>query len=132
MAGITLFLVTGIMGINFFESFVIRHRWVLVFTSVLSAYVVVFAGKSNELCPWLFPTHWPFIFRYCTCHISLLQDPLASQYHLWRLCAMHDLHVFADTLDRWSSRTGHLSQCFVHWLLYFLSSEWTRKPSAQY
>uniref|UniRef100_A0A6P4DYU6 adenylate cyclase n=1 Tax=Drosophila rhopaloa TaxID=1041015 RepID=A0A6P4DYU6_DRORH len=40
--GMTLLLVISLMSINFYESFVSRHRWVMVVTSVLSAYIVVF------------------------------------------------------------------------------------------
>jgi len=34
-----------ILSVNFCENFVTRHRWVMIFTSVLSAYVVVAMGK---------------------------------------------------------------------------------------
>ncbi|XP_037708922.1 adenylyl cyclase X E-like isoform X3 [Drosophila subpulchrella] len=63
LAGITLLLVTGIMAINFYESFVIRHRWVLVFTSVLSAYVVVFADIAHVTYHY-YKIHWPLNTTY--------------------------------------------------------------------
>ncbi|XP_016963059.1 adenylyl cyclase X E-like [Drosophila biarmipes] len=63
LAAITLLLVTGIMGINFFESFVIGHRWVSVLTSVLSTYVVVFSDIA-QITYHYHKAHWPLNTTY--------------------------------------------------------------------
>nr|XP_017012684.2 adenylyl cyclase X E-like isoform X1 [Drosophila takahashii] len=73
--GSSLVLVTGLMGINFFESFVIRHRWVMVLTSVLAAFVVLFSDLAlitYHCCK----THWPLnttydVFLLCMIYMFL-------------------------------------------------------------
>ncbi|XP_043064590.1 adenylyl cyclase X E-like [Drosophila ficusphila] len=70
-----LVMVCSILSVNFFESFVTRHRWVMVFTSVLAAYAVTFNDiayvqyhKNN--------THWPLntsfdVFVLCMIYMFL-------------------------------------------------------------
>ncbi|XP_026834758.1 adenylyl cyclase X E [Drosophila erecta] len=62
-AVILLVTVPGTLSINFFESFVLRHRWVMVFTSILSTYIVVLVDIFQILV-YHFNNHWPLNTAY--------------------------------------------------------------------
>ncbi|XP_043650639.1 adenylyl cyclase X E [Drosophila teissieri] len=62
-AAILLVTVTGILSINFLERFVLRHRWVMVLTSILSAYIVVLVDIFQILV-YHFKSHWPLNSAY--------------------------------------------------------------------
>ncbi|XP_043650672.1 adenylyl cyclase X E-like isoform X3 [Drosophila teissieri] len=61
--GGSLILVTGFLSINFFETFVTRHRWVLTVTSTLSAYVVVL-GDIAHTAYHFYHSDWPLSTSY--------------------------------------------------------------------
>jgi len=43
------------LSVNFCENFVSRHRWVMILSSALSAYVVLIGGKSENIRTCLMP-----------------------------------------------------------------------------
>lgn len=71
----SLILVTGLLSINFFEDFVIRHRWVMTFTSTLSAYVVVLGGKFKKLKMPLYN----IIVTPATCRVFVLDSMIIGR-----------------------------------------------------
>jgi len=88
--GTSLALVTGLMSINFFENFVTRHHWIMIVTSVLSAYIVAFSGRLkfiHRLCP-LFD--FPFSDIACNIfHYYQTQWPLNTSYDVFVLCMIY-------------------------------------------
>nr|NP_620474.2 adenylyl cyclase X B [Drosophila melanogaster]AAF53227.3 adenylyl cyclase X B [Drosophila melanogaster] len=72
---VVLVAVPGILSINFFESFVLRHRWIMVFSSILSAYIVVLVDIFQILV-FHFKYHWPLntlydVFVLCMIYMFL-------------------------------------------------------------
>ncbi|KMY89990.1 adenylyl cyclase X E isoform X2 [Drosophila simulans] len=71
----SLILVTGLLSINFFEGFINRHRWVLTFTSTLSAYVVVLGDIAFNTY-YYYKSAWPLntlydVFVLCMIYMFL-------------------------------------------------------------
>ncbi|XP_044250922.1 adenylyl cyclase X E-like isoform X1 [Drosophila takahashii] len=60
---ITYAIVVSLLSINFCENFVIRHRWVMILTSGLAAYVVVIADLAENLYHY-HRSGWPLNATY--------------------------------------------------------------------
>ncbi|XP_043063825.1 adenylyl cyclase X E-like [Drosophila ficusphila] len=73
--GLSLILVASLMSVNFFESFVLRHPWVMVLTSVLSVLAVVFCDLMQNTYHY-YISHWPLnttfdVFVLCMIYMFL-------------------------------------------------------------
>ncbi|XP_017065352.2 LOW QUALITY PROTEIN: adenylyl cyclase X E-like [Drosophila eugracilis] len=71
----TFALVAGILAVNFVESFVFRHSWVMLCSSVLSAYIVVICDITQNMYHY-YHSSWPLntsydVFALCMIYMFL-------------------------------------------------------------
>ncbi|XP_044315928.1 adenylyl cyclase X E-like isoform X2 [Drosophila rhopaloa] len=105
--GMTLLMVTSLMSINFYESFVSRHRWVMVVTSVLSAYTVVFFAQNT----YYFYNHgWP----------------LNSSYDVFVLCMIY-MFLPIPSIRGAALLATSVSMVYVAYFLHFIAFDQNNK-----
>ncbi|XP_044250956.1 adenylyl cyclase X E-like [Drosophila takahashii] len=122
---ISFAVILVLLSINFCENFVNRHRWVMIFTSALAAYVVVGTDLAQNL--YHFTTHgWPLnvtfdVFVLCMIYMfmpipsirgaALLATSVSTAYVVYY---MYSLSLNADFVGRDFNTYDVLSVDILH------------------